>query len=79
MSAGTQVSGATTKASATKARVPPGGHASVVLEGARELPADEAAGEVAVRFALTQAVLSPGEVLVVARSRGQRLPDGTGR
>ncbi|MFE3353583.1 hypothetical protein ACFXOQ_00155 [Streptomyces californicus] len=41
--------------------------------------ADEAAGEVAVRFALTQAVLSPGEVLVVARSRGQRLPDVPGR
>ncbi|WP_234311602.1 hypothetical protein [Streptomyces griseus] len=84
MSAGTQTCDATTKAratraSATKARVPPGGHASVVLEGARELPVDEAAGEVAVRFALTQAVLSPGEVLVVARSRGQRLPDGTGR
>ncbi|MFG3428307.1 hypothetical protein [Streptomyces californicus] len=62
-----------------KARVPPGGHASVVLEGAWEVPADEAAGEVAVRFALTRAVLSPGEVLAVARSRGRRLPDGTGR
>ncbi|MFJ6318063.1 hypothetical protein [Streptomyces californicus] len=43
------------------------------------MPADEAAGEVAVRFALTRAVLSPGEVLAVARSRGRRLPDGTGR
>ncbi|MBK0376394.1 sulfatase [Streptomyces californicus] len=51
----------------------------VVLEGAREVLADEAAGEVAVRFALTQAVLSLGEVLVVARSRGQRLPDVPGR
>ncbi|MDW4902194.1 hypothetical protein RB625_27625 [Streptomyces californicus] len=84
MSAGTQTCDATTEAGATrggvpKARVPPGGHASVVLEGAREVPADEAAGEVAVRFALTRAVLSPGEVLVVARSRGRRLPDGTGR
>lgn len=83
MSAGTQTCDATTKARATrggvpKARVPPGGHASVVL-GAREVPADEAAGEVAVRFALTRAVLSPGEVLAVARSRGRRLPDGTGR
>ncbi|WP_234321438.1 hypothetical protein [Streptomyces sp. NRRL F-5681] len=75
MSAGTQVSGATTKASATKARVPPGAHASVVPEGARAVPADEAA----VRFALTRAVLSPDEVLAVARSRGRRLPDGTGR
>ncbi|WP_373562655.1 hypothetical protein [Streptomyces sp. sk226] len=50
-----------------------------MLEGAREVLADEAAGEVAVRFALTQAVLSLGEVLVVARSRGQRLPDVPGR
>ncbi|MGW4305002.1 hypothetical protein F610DRAFT_04420 [Streptomyces sp. LaPpAH-199] len=80
MSAGTQTCDATTKAGATrggvpKARVPPGGHASVVPEGARAVPADEAA----VRFALTRAVLSPGEVLAVARSRGRRLPDGTGR
>ncbi|MFH8882266.1 hypothetical protein [Streptomyces californicus] len=43
------------------------------------MPADEAAGQVAVRFALTQAVLSLRDVLVVARGRGQRLPDGTGR
>ncbi|WP_103535282.1 sulfatase [Streptomyces sp. SM11] len=52
---------------------------NVVLEGAREVLADQAAGEVAVRFALTQAVLSLREVLVVAHSRGQRLPDAGDR
>lgn len=48
---------------------------NVVLEGAQEVLADQVAGEVAVRFALTQAVLSLREVLLVAHSRGQRLPD----
>ncbi|MFG3407836.1 sulfatase [Streptomyces sp. NPDC048142] len=52
---------------------------NVVLEGAHEVLADQAAGEVAVRFALTQAVLSLREVLVVAHSRGRRLPDGRDR
>ncbi|MFE7460490.1 sulfatase [Kitasatospora albolonga] len=46
---------------------------NVVLEGAQEVLADEAAGEVAVRFALTQALLSLREVLLVAHSRGRRL------
>ncbi|MFD5200881.1 hypothetical protein ACFWM7_12180 [Streptomyces sp. NPDC058375] len=41
--------------------------------------ADQAAGEVAVRFALTQAVLSLRDVLLVAHSRGQRLPDADDR
>lgn len=40
---------------------------------------DRAAGEVAVRFALTQAVLSPRDVLLVAHSRGQRPPDAGDR
>ncbi|MFD4234461.1 hypothetical protein [Streptomyces sp. NPDC058542] len=40
---------------------------------------DRAAGEVAVRFALTQAVLSPRDVLLVAHSRGRRLPDAGDR
>ncbi|MFI1225603.1 MULTISPECIES: sulfatase [unclassified Streptomyces] len=48
---------------------------NVVLEGAQEVLADGSAGEVALRFALTQAVLSLREVLVVAHSRGRRLPD----
>ncbi|MEU4919968.1 sulfatase [Streptomyces parvus] len=48
---------------------------NVVLEGAQEVLADQAAGEVAVRFALTQAVLSLRDVLLVAHSRGLRLPD----
>ncbi|KAB2591360.1 sulfatase [Streptomyces arboris] len=48
---------------------------NVVLEGAQEVLADEAAGEVAVRFALTQAVLSLRDVLLIAHSRGERLPD----
>ncbi|MFD3645093.1 sulfatase [Streptomyces cyaneofuscatus] len=48
---------------------------NVVLEGAQEVLADQAAGEVAVRFALTQAVLSLRDVLLVAHSRGERLPD----
>ncbi|MFF6908773.1 sulfatase [Streptomyces sp. NPDC012389] len=51
------------------------GCGNVVLEGAQEVLADEAAGEVAVRFALTQAVLSLRDVLLIAHSRGQRLPD----
>lgn len=48
---------------------------NVVLEGALEVLADQVVGEVAVRFALTQAVLSLREVLLVAHSRGQRIPD----
>ncbi|MFJ6610231.1 sulfatase [Streptomyces sp. NPDC091289] len=52
---------------------------NVVLEGAQEVLADQAAGEVAVRFALTQAVVSLREVLVVADSRGRRLPDAGDR
>ncbi len=43
---------------------------NVVLEGAQEVLADQAAGEVAVRFALTQAALSLRDVLLVAHSRG---------
>lgn len=48
---------------------------NVVLEGAQEVLADQVAGEVALRFALTQAVLSLRDVLLIAHSRGQRLPD----
>ncbi|MFI8357715.1 MULTISPECIES: sulfatase [Streptomyces] len=48
---------------------------NVVLEGAQEVLADQAAGEVAMRFALTQAVLSLRDVLLIAHSRGERLPD----
>ncbi|MYW31836.1 sulfatase [Streptomyces sp. SID2119] len=48
---------------------------NVVLEGAQEVLADQAAGEVAVRFALTRAVLSLRDVLLIAHSRGERLPD----
>ncbi|MFW3474354.1 hypothetical protein ACN24M_24345 [Streptomyces microflavus] len=47
----------------------------VVLEGAQEVLADQVAGEVSLRFALTQAVLSLRDVLLIAHSRGQRLPD----
>ncbi|MFG2630577.1 sulfatase [Streptomyces sp. NPDC048473] len=45
-----------------------------VLSGAVAVLADEAAGELALRFALTQIIASLREVLVVAHSRGQRLP-----
>ncbi|MFD8059872.1 sulfatase [Streptomyces cyaneofuscatus] len=48
---------------------------NVVLEGAQEVLADQAAGEVVVRFALTRAVLSLRDVLLIAHSRGERLPD----
>ncbi|MFD8465329.1 sulfatase [Streptomyces cyaneofuscatus] len=48
---------------------------NVVLEGAQEVLADQVAGEVALRFALTQAVLSLRDVLLIAHSRGERLPD----
>ncbi|PVC94925.1 sulfatase [Streptomyces sp. CS090A] len=48
---------------------------NIVLEGAQEVLADEVAGEVAVRFALTLAVLSLRDVLLIAHSRGERLPD----
>jgi hypothetical protein len=44
-----------------------------VLAGAVAVLADEAAGEIALRFALTQVIASLREVLVVARSRGGRL------
>ncbi|WP_435855572.1 hypothetical protein [Streptomyces microflavus] len=46
-----------------------------MLEGAQEVLADQVAGEVALRFALTRAVLSLRDVLLIAHSRGQRLPD----
>ncbi|MEW9509563.1 sulfatase [Streptomyces bacillaris] len=48
---------------------------NAVLEGAHEVLADEAAGEVALRFALRHALMSLRDVLLVAYSRGQRLPD----
>ncbi|MGW0824868.1 hypothetical protein [Streptomyces sp. NPDC002845] len=48
-----------------------------VLAGARAVLADRRAGERAVRFALTRAVESLGDVLRIAVSRGQRLGTGT--
>ncbi|MGW0943702.1 hypothetical protein ACWD4O_14300 [Streptomyces sp. NPDC002623] len=45
-----------------------------VLAGARAVLADTKAGERAVRFALTRAVESLGDVLRVAVSRGERIP-----
>ncbi|MEV5346264.1 hypothetical protein [Streptomyces achromogenes] len=45
-----------------------------VLAGARAVLADRAAGERAVRFALTRAGESLEEVLRIAHSRGARLP-----
>ncbi|MFI6728107.1 hypothetical protein NRF20_26240 [Streptomyces sp. R-74717] len=44
-----------------------------VLAGAAAVLADEAAGELALRFALTQVIASLREVLVAAHSRGGRL------
>ncbi|MEV6163941.1 sulfatase [Streptomyces sp. NPDC052052] len=44
-----------------------------VVAGAAAVLADGAAGEVALRFALTQVIVSLREVLVIARSRGARL------
>ncbi|MCZ4608608.1 hypothetical protein O3S80_33620 [Streptomyces sp. Lzd4kr] len=46
-----------------------------VLVGARAVLADPAAGERAVRFALTRALESLDDVLRVAVSRGRRIPD----
>ncbi|MFB8778007.1 hypothetical protein [Streptomyces broussonetiae] len=45
-----------------------------VCAGARAVLADAKAGERAVRFALTRAVESLGEVLRIAVSRGDRVP-----
>ncbi|GHD99934.1 hypothetical protein [Streptomyces alanosinicus] len=45
-----------------------------VLAGARAVLADQAAGERAVRFALTRASESLAEVLRIACSRGARVP-----
>lgn len=45
-----------------------------VADGAGAVLADEAAGEVALRFALRQTVISLQQVVVVAHSRGQRIP-----
>ncbi|MGW3659897.1 sulfatase [Streptomyces sp. NPDC005151] len=47
-----------------------------VVAGAEAVLADQAAGELAVRFALTRAIESLREVLRVAESRGARIPDG---
>lgn len=49
------------------------GSAEEVLAGSRAVLADTAAGERAVRFALTRAVESLEDVLRVAVSRGQRI------
>ncbi|MFH9616138.1 hypothetical protein ACH4MM_20880 [Streptomyces pratensis] len=47
---------------------------TAVLFGAEAVPADPAAGEVAVRFALTRAVESLRDVLRVAECRQGRAP-----
>ncbi|WP_225321044.1 phospholipase D-like domain-containing protein [Streptomyces luteolifulvus] len=44
-----------------------------VLAGARAVLADAKAGELAVRFALTRAVESLGDILRIAVSRGARI------
>ncbi len=44
-----------------------------VWAGSRAVPADRAAGERAVRFALTRATESLGDLLRIARSRGHRM------
>ncbi|MER6115655.1 hypothetical protein [Streptomyces sp. NPDC001743] len=44
-----------------------------VWAGSRAVLADRAAGERAVRFALTRATESLGDVLRIARSRGHRM------
>ncbi|WP_405685513.1 hypothetical protein OG204_15130 [Streptomyces sp. NBC_01387] len=49
--------------------------AELVLEGSLAVLADRAAGERAVRFALTRAAESLGDVLRVACSRGARIGD----
>ncbi|GAA4786969.1 hypothetical protein [Streptomyces ziwulingensis] len=48
-----------------------------VWEAARTVLDDPKAGERAVRFALTRAVESLGDVLRVAISRGERVRDGS--
>lgn len=45
-----------------------------VLTGARAVLADNKAGDHAVRFALTRAIESLGDVLRIAVSRGGRIP-----
>ncbi|WP_406139075.1 hypothetical protein [Streptomyces sp. NBC_01089] len=50
--------------------------AEAVLAGSRAVLADAAAGERAVRFALTRATESLGDVLRVAYSRGGRIEGG---
>ncbi|WP_033324365.1 hypothetical protein [Streptomyces yerevanensis] len=45
-----------------------------VLAGAKAVLVDAKAGERAVRFALTRAVESLGDVLRIAASRGTRIP-----
>ncbi|WP_405779823.1 hypothetical protein [Streptomyces sp. NBC_00859] len=52
--------------------------AEAVLAGSRAVLADGAAGEWALRFALTRATESLGDVLRVAYSRGGRISDGGG-
>ncbi|MFI1768492.1 hypothetical protein ACH41H_41500 [Streptomyces sp. NPDC020800] len=49
------------------------GSGEQVLAGARAVLADAKAGERAVRFALTRAVESLGDVLRIAASRGRRI------
>ncbi|MFJ9245502.1 hypothetical protein [Streptomyces sp. NPDC101776] len=46
-----------------------------VLAGAKAVLADPRAGERAVRFALTRASESLGDVLRIAISRGERIPE----
>ncbi|MGW0837021.1 hypothetical protein [Streptomyces prunicolor] len=46
-----------------------------VLAGAKAVLADPKAGERAVRFALTRASESLGDVLRIAISRGERIPE----
>ncbi|MGW5471813.1 hypothetical protein [Streptomyces chartreusis] len=50
------------------------GSGEQVLVGARAVLADPAAGERAIRFALTRAVESLDDALRVAVSRGRRMP-----
>ncbi|MEW2397877.1 hypothetical protein [Streptomyces sp. NPDC046862] len=49
-----------------------------VLAGARAVLQDAAAGERAVRFALTRAVESLGDVIRIAVGRGERIGDVSG-
>lgn len=52
------------------------GSAEEVLAGGRAVLGDAAAGERALRFALTRAVESLDDVVRIAVSRGQRLDEG---